>query len=1193
MVHEFQAPSNGVRAHITSLKPNRTEHSPDEWEAAALKSLEKGEKEVSSIEYLDGKPVMRLIGPLFTEESCLQCHASQGYKLGDIRGGISVSVPLESSWRESHQRILPLAMSHAGIWLLGVITLYAGTRRLGSRFVDEERQKPAVAASEDRYRQMFEGNRTVKLIVDPDTSAILHANQAASEFYGYSRDELKQMKIGDIDASISQKDFQQLASAGKDQPGPLICQHKRRSGEMLDVEIHSSPLDLEGKRLLYAIIHDITDRRRAEKDLGEAQKKYHSLFESVTDAIIVFDSETLEIIDVNSAALRLYGYSRDEFLTLKSLDLSTDKQGSRESYQETRDGRSFTTPLRYHRRKDGSVFPVEISRSVFAMKGRTILCGVIRDISDRHSADKASKNAYKDLEKRVEERTAELLETNEMLLAEIEERKRAEQELRNSEERLELALQGADLGIWDWNIHEYQAVANQGAAQILGYSLDEIEPSFIFWKSLLHPDDVQRSVERVLNHLRGCTDYYEDEYRARAKSGEWKWILSRGKVTERDGNGNPLRMTGTYLDITDRKNSQLRVAEANELKEKILTASSVGMGVFNAAGQCILVNDAMGKAVGAPTEQLVGVNFRELGSWKESDLLADAENVLTSGQDSHREIHIWTTFGRELWAESHVTTFKAGGEPHLFEVFNDITDRRRVEESLRFEREQLLSIFESISEVIIVIDPRTYEILYANKFTKDLYQNDLIGGHCYEKLNGFNRPCEHCSKDIVIELKGKRYRWEYYNSVLKKDFLATDRMIRWPDGRDVKFQLAIDITERKRAEQEAEDLRHQLLQAQKMEAIGTLAGGIAHDFNNLLTVVLGFSELLLIGKSERDPSFPDIQKINQAARNGADLVKRILAFSRKTEINPRPLDLNHEIEQVKNLLVRTLPKMIEIELVLSEDLSQVNADPTLVEQMLMNLAVNAKDAMPDRGKLSIGTGNVVLDEEYCRMHIDAEPGDHVLISVSDTGYGMNEETLQHIFEPFYTTKETGQGTGLGLAMVYGIVRQHGGHITCSSEHGKGTTFRIYLPAMKAGAKTERSADTLLPAAGTETILVVDDEETIRILAERILKRSGYTVLAAANGKDALEMYKKGREKISLVILDLMMPVMGGWQCLEELLKIDPGVKVLMASGISDTGQQELATQVGAKGFVEKPYTIGQMLQRIREVLDGDLYTAPD
>jgi CheY-like chemotaxis protein len=277
--------------------------------------------------------------------------------------------------------------------------------------------------------------------------------------------------------------------------------------------------------------------------------------------------------------------------------------------------------------------------------------------------------------------------------------------------------------------------------------------------------------------------------------------------------------------------------------------------------------------------------------------------------------------------------------------------------------------------------------------------------------------------------------------------------------------------------------------------------------------------------------------------------------------------------------------MIQIELALSDELTTVNADPVQIEQILMNLAVNARDAMPDGGRLTVATKNVDLDDEYCRTHLGAKPGDYVLLSVSDTGHGMDKETLNRIFEPFYTTKGIGRGTGLGLAIVYGIVKQHGGYITCSSEPGVGTTFVIYLPVIPTKAEQETAAGEPVLPMGTETILLVDDEELVRSLGKRILEPCGYTVLSAANGREALDLYRKEISRIGLVILDIMMPEMGGKECLQNLQEMNPHIKVLIASGYTSGGTVKEATELGAKGFVRKPYEMEGLLRAVRQVLD--------
>ncbi len=436
------------------------------------------------------------------------------------------------------------------------------------------------------------------------------------------------------------------------------------------------------------------------------------------------------------------------------------------------------------------------------------------------------------------------------------------------------------------------------------------------------------------------------------------------------------------------------------------------------------------------------------------------------------------------------------------------------------------------------------------------------------------------------EIEKKGFVKDYEIKFRKRDGTEVDCLLSssvhfGKDGSITGYRgIVRDLTARKA-------LHKQLQQAQKMEAVGTLAGGIAHDFNNLLQVVLGYSELVLADVDLPDHFRGDLSKILLAGRSGADLVQRLLTFSRKTEAKPLDINLNQRIRQTEKFLERTVPKMINIELVLADDLERVHADPTQMDQVLMNLAVNARDAMPEGGKLVIETANVIIDEDYAISHVEAKPGAYVLLRVSDTGSGMDSETLEHIFEPFYTTKAPGQGTGLGLAMVFGIVKQHHGFINCYSELGQGTVFKIYIPAVVAESQFHQPVVSSIPQGGAETILLVDDEELIRDLGKRILELSGYTVLTASNGKEALDLYKVERGRISLVILDLIMPEMGGKQCLEGLLKLDPEVRVLMASGFAASGQTKEAIEAGARGSAVKPYNMKELLQAVREVLDSD------
>jgi len=489
-------------------------------------------------------------------------------------------------------------------------------------------------------------------------------------------------------------------------------------------------------------------------------------------------------------------------------------------------------------------------------------------------------------------------------------------------------------------------------------------------------------------------------------------------------------------------------------------------------------------------------------------------------------------------------------------------------------------------EGVIHISSPNYEIEFANQRLIERTGYDPVGKKCYEVVHGLNEVCPWCKYGRVP--REETFHRERFSPKDNRWFYVVSSPMVHQDGSMSRIFLMQDIDELKRSEGEKENLRQQLLQSQKMEAIGTLAGGVAHDFNNLLQIALGYSEILLNDKSPDHPDYDNLHKINSSARRGADLVQRLMVFSRKGDTKLRTLNLNHEVTEAKKLLDRTIPKMIAIELSLESWLPVINADPVQVEQILLNLAINAKDAMPEAGgKLTIETRNVTLDEDYCRGHLEAKQGQYIMISVSDTGHGMSQETVQHIFEPFFTTKGVGKGTGLGLAMVYGIMKHHEGFINCESEPNQGTTFRIYFPVVSTELEEDSEQESAVPQGGSETILLVDDEEFLCDIGSQILTRAGYTVLTATNARDALDLYRNQRSDISLVLLDLIMPGMGGKECFQELVNINPQVRVILSSGFLSDGAVEEARVFGFRGLVEKPYNMRQLLGMVREVLDGD------
>ncbi|MBN2060335.1 MAG: response regulator [Deltaproteobacteria bacterium] len=509
--------------------------------------------------------------------------------------------------------------------------------------------------------------------------------------------------------------------------------------------------------------------------------------------------------------------------------------------------------------------------------------------------------------------------------------------------------------------------------------------------------------------------------------------------------------------------------------------------------------------------------------------------------------------------------------------------KRLYQESKRAE-EVYRSLIHSSADAIIIYDMKEQLRYISPAFTQ-------IFGWTFEELKGIRIPFvpeseEKASSIIINEVLEKgtpchgfeTKRLTKYGRLLDISISAS-RFNDYEGKPEGMLVVLRDISERKA-------LENQLLHAHKMEAVGTLAGGIAHDFNNILQAISGYTQILLMEAKLSDSDHAKLHGIEEATQRAGDLVQRLQIFSHKMVHDLRPININHEILQVSKLLERTIPRMISIKHYLTEDIGLINGDSVQIGQVIMNLGINARDSMPDGGELIFETRNVYLDGLYSRMHPEVSPGDYVMLCVRDTGYGISDEIQGHIFEPFFTTKEVGKGTGLGLAMVYAILRGHDGHIYCYSEPGQGTFFKLYFPLLKRGIPepVKKIRDERI-IAGNEIILLVDDEEAILNIGTDILQLYGYGVITAENGEKALELYK--REHPQLVILDVNMPGIGGHQCLKELLEIDPHVKVIIASGYSTNDLIREAIRSGAAGFIGKPYQIRDMLAKVREILDKE------
>ncbi|MBN1593009.1 MAG: PAS domain S-box protein [Candidatus Coatesbacteria bacterium] len=1041
---------------------------------------------------------------------------------------------------------------------------------IGEDITEQRRAEEALRASEELYHSIFENTGNATCIID-ENMTFKRVNAEMARFIGKSKEEIEgKHKWTDF---IPVEDLPRLTEMhrsrrqeGANPPNQYEIRFINADGEIRNGFLRADLIP--GTNESVASLMDITDLKRADEALKTSERLYQSIFENTGTATFIVD-EDMTFSVVNAEMERFLGKPKEEIEgKMPFTVMLPDNELERiKGFHRLRRQPGGNPPKNYELQcidAEGNI------RN--ALLRVDMIPGTMKSIAS---------------------------------LIDITELKQAEEARRKSEEMLNIALSAADLTTWNYNVQTGEIEAGGKMPASLGYTSNELDCNISAREAIIHPDDLPVRSEKLNAHIAGDTPYYEAEFRVRSKMGEYRWVISRGKVIARDEEGRPLRMAGTNLDITDRKQAEEALRESE--KSYRLLAENVSDIIWLGA-----LNKRKALFVSPSVERLLGYSVEEVMKLPREKIIAPESlarfkreitpDVLEEAarSDPHWsftiDLEMIRKDGSTVWTEATYSLLRddAGKPAGLVAVSRDITERKRAESALRESEERYRLLAENISDMIWIRDVKTLKSLYISPSITRLTgftPEEAISRSWQEGLtpDSFKIAMELLKEEMELERTGQGDPDR--SGTLELELRCKDGSTVWTEVsmtflRDENGKASAilgvtrDITQRRQAEQK-------LLQAQKMEAIGHLAGGIAHDFNNLLTAIMGNIELLKMDYA-RDSSLPEeLDEAYTSARKAADLTQQLLAFSRKQNVSPVALDLNKVIKGTSKMLRRLIREDIEISMSLRHSLPSIKADPTQVEQVVLNLALNSRDAMPHGGKLTIETDAVLLDEMYLQTHPDAAVGPHSVLTIIDTGEGMDQDIISHIFEPFYTTKRLGRGTGLGLSTVYGIVRQSGGHINVYSEKRMGTSMKIYFPVVAEEAadvkKVEKKAVSILGKG--ETILVVEDDIAVKELLKRILSGVGYEFRIAEDCEEAISIAYDLGDNLDLLLTDVIMPGMPGKDLAEIIGSACQQFRTLFMSGYT----QDVIAQSGVMGdgveFIGKPFSPQDLLSKIREVLD--------
>jgi len=764
----------------------------------------------------------------------------------------------------------------------------------------------------------------------------------------------------------------------------------------------------------------------------------------------------------------------------------------------------------------------------------------------------------------------------------------AEEALQVSEARYRQLFENAPAGIYEVDLTTGRLLSvNDALCEYTGYTKDELLT--INALDLLTDESQKIFIERMAGYAVGEPVPSTLEYQARTKSGREFWISINPKYIYKEG--IPVRASVVAHDITERKQAEKALQESELTFRSTFEQAAVGMAHVSLEGAWLRVNQRLCEIVGYTREELLQSSFQDITHPEDLDADLDFVRQLLDGQleTYTMEKRYIRKHGALVWVNLTVSLqHKASGEPGYFiSVVDDITERKRASTFLKL-------VVNNIPDFVFWKDRQSVYIGCNDAFAK------VAGVGSWENIIGktdYDLKWKKEESDFFVTTDRKVMETNQAQYHIIEPQLQADGKQAWLETckvplHDEQGQVIgilgtyMDITERKRAEEEKEELQMQLNQAQKMEAIGQLAGGVAHDFNNMLNIILGYSQLALLKIEPSSPLNADLQEIMNATKRSSDLVRQLLAFARKQTIAPKALDLNHAVADTLKMLRKLIGEDIDLLWMPAANLLPVKMDPTQIDQLLANLAVNARDSISGVGKITIETGKAEFDEMYCSRHSGFVPGLYVMLAVSDNGCGMDKETCEKIFEPFFTTKEVGKGTGMGLATVYGIVKQNNGFVNVYSEPEKGTTFKIYLPRHgEDEAAIDETHVHAKPLTGTETVLLVEDNEALLKMSKIMLEELGYTVLAAGNPQEAIKLGGQYAGDIHLLVTDVVMPEMSGRDLQKRLSALRPDMKYLFMSGYTANVIAHRGILDEGVNFLQKPFLMDMLATKVREALE--------